>query len=247
MLLWPLTIAGLFFLKLPVGFVLLSFLPLYALAFQFVVTLIGVFRFTREYRFKLPLLMPVGMAITFLPYQFALGISAVRAVYREVRRQYNWEKTAHLGAHRQPGIIWSVAFQLLLDQAGTHLGVERGTVLVLDPAANTFSILASHGLPITSTEMANLDGDSIADWLAKTKEPAMIHARALPAELQGLLALPDLRSAIVVPFAHQDSTIGVLSVSSSERILDDAGVIWLHDQIQSLIGEAGQSMARKSA
>jgi cellulose synthase/poly-beta-1,6-N-acetylglucosamine synthase-like glycosyltransferase len=247
MLLWPLTIAGLFVLKLPVGLVLLSFLPLYALAFQFVVTEIGVFRFTREYGFKVPLLMPIVMAITFLPYQFALGISAVRAVYREILHHYNWEKTAHLGAHRQPGFIWSVAFQRLLDQAGARLGIDRGTVLVLDPAANTFSLLASHGQPISSSEMANLDGDGIADWLAKTKEPAMIHGRSLPAELEGLLTLPDLRSAIVLPFSHLDSTVGVLSVSSSDTLLDDAGVIWLNDQLQSLIGAASTNFASKSA
>jgi hypothetical protein len=95
--------------------------------------------------------------------------------------------------------------------------------------------------------MANLDGGSIADWLAKTKEPAMIHGRALPTELEGLLTLPDLRSAIVVPFAHQGSTVGVLSVSSSETVLDDAGVIWLSDQIQSLIGTTSTNFTSKSA
>jgi hypothetical protein len=40
------------------------------------------------------------LALTFLPYQFLISISAVRAVGRELRRQNNWEKTIHLGAHR---------------------------------------------------------------------------------------------------------------------------------------------------
>ncbi len=38
------------------------------------------------------------------------GLSAVRAVYRELRGQNNWEKTIHLGAHRQykplPPVRW---------------------------------------------------------------------------------------------------------------------------------------------
>jgi hypothetical protein len=43
------------------------------------------------------------MAFTFLPYQWLLGISSIRGVYRELLKQNNWEKTAHVGAHRQSG------------------------------------------------------------------------------------------------------------------------------------------------
>ena len=79
---------------------MLSFLPLYALLFQFLAYLVGAWMLTREYRLAFPLWMPIAMTATFLPYQLLLGISAVRAVWREARSQNNWEKTRHLGAHR---------------------------------------------------------------------------------------------------------------------------------------------------
>jgi hypothetical protein len=39
--------------------------------------------------------------VTFLLYQWMLGISALRAVYRELEVQLGWEKTHHAGAHRR--------------------------------------------------------------------------------------------------------------------------------------------------
>ena len=40
------------------------------------------------------------MALTYLPYQWVLSYAAVRATIRELRGINNWEKTAHVGAHR---------------------------------------------------------------------------------------------------------------------------------------------------
>ena len=105
-LLWPFTIAGMFFLKEPVVVTMVSFLPLYSLWLQFVVTIIGILMFTRDYKLKLPLKTLLMTAITFLPYQLLLGISSVRGVYRELLGQNNWEKTAHIGAHRQSSLLF---------------------------------------------------------------------------------------------------------------------------------------------
>jgi len=101
MLVWPLTIAAVLLLKMPVPVAIVSFLPLYALAFQYLAAVAGAFVFTREYNFRFPFLLPLMMGLTFLPFQWLLGISAVRGVWRELRGVNNWEKTAHLGAHRQ--------------------------------------------------------------------------------------------------------------------------------------------------
>lgn len=103
LLLWPVMLLMALWLDLPMPATMASFLPLYVLLLQFVVTAIGAVLFTREYGLRLPLLMPAAMALTFLPYQWLLGVSALRAVYRELRRDHSWEKTAHSGAHRQPG------------------------------------------------------------------------------------------------------------------------------------------------
>ncbi|HEU5103618.1 MAG TPA: glycosyltransferase [Roseiflexaceae bacterium] len=100
-LLWPVMILTILGLKLPVLATMLAFLPLYALLFQFLASLIGAWMFTREYRLKFPIWMPLAMTLTFIPFQLLLGVSAVRAVWREARNQTNWEKTRHLGAHRE--------------------------------------------------------------------------------------------------------------------------------------------------
>jgi cellulose synthase/poly-beta-1,6-N-acetylglucosamine synthase-like glycosyltransferase/transposase len=104
-LLWLPAIVAVLWLKLPVLVAMISFLPLYALFLQFLATIVGAFAFTREYGSKFPLFMPISMSITFLPYQYLLGISAIRAIYRELRQMHNWEKTEHAGAHRKPEIV----------------------------------------------------------------------------------------------------------------------------------------------
>jgi cellulose synthase/poly-beta-1,6-N-acetylglucosamine synthase-like glycosyltransferase len=100
-LLWPVMIPMIVWLKLSVPATILSFLPLYALLFQFLTSLVGAWLFTREYRLTFPFLLPIAMTVTFLPFQLLLGISAVRAIWREAHNQNNWEKTRHLGAHRK--------------------------------------------------------------------------------------------------------------------------------------------------
>jgi hypothetical protein len=79
---------------------MVSLLPLYALLLQFVATLVGGVLFTREFGLRLPLTALLALPLTFLAYQFLISLSAVRAVGRELRQQNNWEKTAHVGAHR---------------------------------------------------------------------------------------------------------------------------------------------------
>src|SRR6266487_5663800 len=71
-LLWLPAIIAVLWLKLPIVVVMISFLPLYALFLQLLVTLVGAFTFTREYGFSFPFFLPMSMMITFLPYQFLL-------------------------------------------------------------------------------------------------------------------------------------------------------------------------------
>jgi cellulose synthase/poly-beta-1,6-N-acetylglucosamine synthase-like glycosyltransferase len=100
-MLLPVTIAAVVWLRPPVVVAMVSLLPLYALLLQLLASLVGSVLFAREYGHRLSPALLVNLALTFLPYQWLLGISAVRAVTRELRRQHNWEKTAHNGAHRQ--------------------------------------------------------------------------------------------------------------------------------------------------
>ena len=99
-LLWIPAVLMMFALKMQVGAAMLSLLPLYALVFQYVTNLVGLVEFTRAYRLRLRVRDVVVYTAGFLPYQLMLAFGAIRAVYREVRGQTNWEKTAHTGAHR---------------------------------------------------------------------------------------------------------------------------------------------------
>ena len=232
MLVWPLVIVTLLWLKLSVPVVMISFLPLYALGFQYLVSVVGAWRFTREYAMRFPLLAPVTLAITLLPFQWLLGVSAVRAVYRELRKQYNWEKTLHTGAHRRP-VAAIAAFDRLLEEAAAHLGAERGSVLLLDPAAKRFSLVASRGLSHEVIAALDLDaGEGVAGWVARTGRTAILDGRVVPAELHARMEQPPLRSSVVTPIEGQDGLLAVVSIASTRADLGDAAAHWLDGRIQ---------------
>jgi len=105
LLLWVPTILSVLWLRLPITIALVSFLPLYSFLFQFLITAIGAFIFVKEYHSKFSFTLLLSMALTFLPFQLLLGISAVRAVYREMIHSHEWEKTTHSGAHRHSEIV----------------------------------------------------------------------------------------------------------------------------------------------
>jgi cellulose synthase/poly-beta-1,6-N-acetylglucosamine synthase-like glycosyltransferase len=99
-ILWPVALFAGIFLKVPLIVAMASFLPLYAMVFQIAMTVVGAFIFAREYSYHVSPWMAIKLVLTFLPYQWMLGISSARAALRELEGNNNWEKTEHLGAHR---------------------------------------------------------------------------------------------------------------------------------------------------
>lgn len=110
-LIWPEIQAFLFFyvilsvimmftVKLPILITLISMLPFYILILHLVIMNIGLYEFTKKYKMAYPVWMPFKVVATFVPFQIALGISAVRAVYRNILHRNAWEKTEHINAHR---------------------------------------------------------------------------------------------------------------------------------------------------
>ena len=100
-LLWPISVAMILVAKVPVGLAMLSFLPLYAMGLQFVLSLVGLLEFAHVYGLRVRWRDVVVFTVSFLPYQALLGVGALRAAYRVLRGAANWEKTAHTGAHRE--------------------------------------------------------------------------------------------------------------------------------------------------
>ncbi len=90
------------YLKVPIGIALISFVPAVPTIAMFVFEAVGLREFCRVYyvraRFRDYLRLLIGAPF----YQVILAAAALRAVYRELRGQRGWEKTAHKGLHREP-------------------------------------------------------------------------------------------------------------------------------------------------
>lgn len=95
-----LSVVMMFTVKLPIVITLVSLLPLYLLIVHLIVLNVGLYEFTKKYAMPFPFWMPIKVTLTFIPFQFLLGLSAVRAVYRELTDERGWEKTDHINAHR---------------------------------------------------------------------------------------------------------------------------------------------------
>ncbi len=92
----PFIIYAMFVLKLSFWYSMISFLPLYILLFMGIIANLAIYEFTKNYNKKYnPLLIP-QIFLMIIPYQMILGISALRAMYRQLFGKLNWEKTEHL-------------------------------------------------------------------------------------------------------------------------------------------------------
>jgi cellulose synthase/poly-beta-1,6-N-acetylglucosamine synthase-like glycosyltransferase len=89
-----------FFVKLPLWIAMLTFLPLYCFILAIFVELAGLHEFLRAHKRRWRWREALIMILAFFPYQWILGIGAIRAVIRYIQGTTNWEKTAHIGQHR---------------------------------------------------------------------------------------------------------------------------------------------------
>jgi cellulose synthase/poly-beta-1,6-N-acetylglucosamine synthase-like glycosyltransferase len=96
----PISVWLMLFGKLPILLALISSLPVYVLFVQIVISLVGLHEFTVVHRARPAPLVLIWMLAAYMPYQWLLGLAALRAVWRQVRGVNNWEKTRHIGAHR---------------------------------------------------------------------------------------------------------------------------------------------------
>jgi glycosyltransferase XagB len=104
MLYLPVSIYTMVFVKLPSWIALFLMLPIYMLVAQYLVSWIGLQEFSESHNLKLPRLMWLRLLVFFYPFQLLLGVSAIRAFWREVIGINSWEKTVHTNAHRKPAL-----------------------------------------------------------------------------------------------------------------------------------------------
>jgi cellulose synthase/poly-beta-1,6-N-acetylglucosamine synthase-like glycosyltransferase len=96
----PIALITAFVLRAPVPVALLSWLPVLLLAAHFITAVVGLYEFTGAHQLKASPRTVLTMALTWLPYQLVLAYAAARALRRQLRGIGDWEKTAHVGAHR---------------------------------------------------------------------------------------------------------------------------------------------------
>jgi cellulose synthase/poly-beta-1,6-N-acetylglucosamine synthase-like glycosyltransferase len=94
------SLGTMFTIKTPVLVAITLSLPLYLLLAHLLLAIVGLYEFADAHQLKPSWKTPLVMSLTYLPYQWVLSYASVRATVRELRGINNWEKTAHVGAHR---------------------------------------------------------------------------------------------------------------------------------------------------
>jgi glycosyltransferase XagB len=97
----PFSLYLMFFVKLPELVAMITTLPLYMIVIHYVISVIGLYEFIAAHDLKRARLLPVKLLVWYLPYQWLLNFSAIRALGRFIRGVNNWEKTVHTGALRK--------------------------------------------------------------------------------------------------------------------------------------------------
>jgi len=96
----PVALLTAFVLRAPVPVAMLSWLPVLLIGAHFLTAAMGLYEFTGEHGLRASPFTVLVMALTWLPYQLVLAYAAIRALRRQLMGVGNWEKTAHVGAHR---------------------------------------------------------------------------------------------------------------------------------------------------
>lgn len=88
-------------IRTPVMAAIVLFLPFYLLGAHFSLAAFGLFDFADAHGLKPHWTRLAVMALGYMPYQWVLSYAALRATVRQLRGINNWEKTKHVGAHRE--------------------------------------------------------------------------------------------------------------------------------------------------
>jgi cellulose synthase/poly-beta-1,6-N-acetylglucosamine synthase-like glycosyltransferase len=104
--------------KVPVPIAMITFVPLAPTLVTVAAELAGLNEFGRLYQQRVRLRDYLKLVLGTFPYQLFLAMAALRAVRRHRRGQTGWEKTEHVGAHREPAQVAAVpAPALAMDAA----------------------------------------------------------------------------------------------------------------------------------
>jgi glycosyltransferase XagB len=87
--------------KAPVAVALISFLPVAMLFAHFLSAVVGLYEFTEAHGLEMSSGAVLRLSLAWFPYQVVVSYAALRAVGRQLKGVSDWEKTQHIGAHRE--------------------------------------------------------------------------------------------------------------------------------------------------
>jgi cellulose synthase/poly-beta-1,6-N-acetylglucosamine synthase-like glycosyltransferase len=99
-LLLPVSLLAMLLVKVPVPITLLSFLPLAPTVVTIAVETAALAEFGRAFGLRIRARDQLRLILGTFPYQMLLAFAALRSVWREIRGEGGWEKTAHSNVHR---------------------------------------------------------------------------------------------------------------------------------------------------
>ena len=90
-----------FAFKTPVLVAIITYLPVLMLIAHLLTAVVGLQEFAKAHGLRVSPAAMAGLALAWFPYQAVLAYASARAVSRQLRGINNWEKTQHVGAHRE--------------------------------------------------------------------------------------------------------------------------------------------------
>jgi len=96
----PISVVVMLTAKVPTAIALLTFLPVVPTLITVAVEVAGLDDFARSFGLTARVRDYVKLVLGVFPYQVLLAFAALRSVWRQVRKENSWEKTAHANVHR---------------------------------------------------------------------------------------------------------------------------------------------------
>ena len=103
--------------KTPVWIAIITYLPVLMLLGHLLTSIVGLQEFAKAHGLETSGDDTFHLALAWIPYQLVLAYASFRAVGRQARGITNWEKTQHVGAHRQHHVGAEIR---TLNEAGDH-------------------------------------------------------------------------------------------------------------------------------
>jgi len=166
-----------------------------------------------------------------------------RAIGRAISSDWNYTINAYAGIYKQArlGRLLEAAnisrsrspraLQHWLSNVMKHVGVDRASLMLVQPEGGALRIAAGVGIePDVVAATRQPIGAGIAGFVAQTRKPIRIDGLKMPVVARFHKSQPRLSSSLILPIHHHGRTVGVLNLARGNDRLPFTGTDehWLH-------------------